>query len=174
MAVVLGETYPELFAAVGAHSGLPYASAHDAASAMAAMNGGQGGMKSAQPPAAAPRRRSAQAVPIIVFHGDRDHTVQQSNAAAIIEQAKAAHASETGADLQQRIERAATTRGRRYTRAIHADAGGRPRIEAWTLHGAGHAWSGGDASGSYTDAAGPDASAEMVRFFLAQPRAGSA
>jgi len=57
---------------------------------------------------------------------------------------------------------------------VHADARGQSRIEAWTLHGAGHAWSGGDARGSYTDASGPDASAEMVRFFLSQPRAGSA
>jgi poly(3-hydroxybutyrate) depolymerase len=111
MKVVLGQTCPELFAGVAAHSGLPYASAHDIPSAMAAMKGGRG---------------------------------------------------------------ATSPGGRSYTRNVQTDAAGTPQIEAWTLHGAGHAWSGGRASGSYTDGTGPDASAEMIRFFLALPRAGTA
>ncbi len=178
MAVILGETYPELFAAVGAHSGLPYASAHDIASAMAAMKGGRTGMAGLEPlpvAAAQARRQAASAVPTIVFHGDRDHTVQASNAAEIIRQAHQAHAAGAGAPaLTTRTEQATAAGGRRYSRTVHTDASGQPRIECWTLHGAGHAWSGGDTSGSYTDADGPDASMEMVRFFLAQPRAGSA
>ncbi len=124
--------------------------------------------------APAPRRKAAHAVPIIVFHGDRDHTVQQTNGAEIIQQANDAHAAEAGPVLQTRTHRGTAPGGRSYSRTVHADANGQPRIEAWTLHGAGHAWSGGDSSGSYTDDKGPDASAEMVRFFLAQPRAGSA
>ena len=177
MAVVLGETYPELFAGVGAHSGLPYGSAHDIPSAMAAMKGGRSGMVNLQGlpgSAPAPRRKATRAVPIIVFHGDRDHTVQQTNAAQIIQQANDAHAAEAGPALQTRTYCGTAPGGRSYSRTVHADANGQPRIEAWTLHGAGHAWSGGSASGSYTDGKGPDASAEMVRFFLAQPRAGSA
>jgi poly(hydroxyalkanoate) depolymerase family esterase len=177
MAVVLGETYPELFAAVGAHSGMPYGSAHDIPSALAAMKGGRSGLPHLQGlPGAAPtpRRKAEQAVPIIVFHGDRDHTVQQTNGAQIIQQAGDAHAAEAGIPLQTRVNRGTASGGRSYSRTVHADARGQSRIEAWTLHGAGHAWSGGDASGSYTDASGPDASAEMVRFFLSQPRAGSA
>jgi poly(hydroxyalkanoate) depolymerase family esterase len=177
MAVVLGETYPELFAGVGAHSGLPYGSAHDIPSAMAAMKGGRSGMVHLQSPASAaptPRRRAAQAVPIIVFHGDRDHTVRQTNGAEIIQQARDAHAAEAGTVLQTRMERGTAPGGRSYSRTVHADASGQPRMESWTLHGAGHAWSGGDERGSYTDGTGPDASAEMVRFFLGQPRAGSA
>jgi poly(hydroxyalkanoate) depolymerase family esterase len=176
MAVVLGETYPEVFAGVGAHSGLPYGSAHDVPSAMAAMKGGRSGMPGLQnlPGAAAgPRRKPVHAVPIIVFHGDRDHTVQHSNAAQIVHEAIEAHAAE-GTVLQPRSQRATAAGGRQYSRTVHADANEQSRIEAWTLHGAGHAWAGGDASGSYTDGQGPDASAEMVRFFLAQPRAGSA
>ena len=177
MAVVMGETYPELFAAVGAHSGLAYGSAHDVLSAMLAMKGGQSGMAHLQPaPGAepAPRRKAVQAVPTIVFHGDRDHTVQHANAEQIVRQASAAHAAEAGTELQARAERGTAAGGRSYSRTVHGDASGQSRMEAWTLHGAGHAWSGGDASGSYTDRNGPDASAEMVRFFLEQRRAGSA
>jgi poly(hydroxyalkanoate) depolymerase family esterase len=177
MAVVLGETYPEVFAGVGAHSGLPYGSAYDIPSAMLAMKGGHSGMPNLQnlPGAAAgPRRKPVHAVPTIVFHGDRDHTVQPSNAAQIVQEAIEAHAAEAGTVLQPRSQSATSAGGRSYSRTLHVDANGQSRIEAWTLHGAGHAWAGGDASGSYTDGRGPDASAEMVRFFLAQPRAGSA
>lgn len=175
MAVVLGETYPELIAGVGAHSGLAYGSAHDIPSAMAAMKAGRSGaMKSQGLPGAAPDtpRKAAQAVPTIVFHGDRDHTVQHRNGVAIIEQATAAHAGAAGAALQVRTERGSSG-GREYSRTIHVDIHGQHRIESWTLRGAGHAWSGGDPEGSYTDARGPDASAEMVRFFLAQTGTGS-
>lgn len=167
MAVVLGETYPELFAAVGAHSGLPYAAAHDIPSAMAAMKG-HPVMGQAHLPGTAndPRRPITQSVPVIVFHGDRDHTVQASNGERIAAQAVQAHALKM--TLTSTTEQGTASGGRRYTRTRHADASGRTRVEFWKLHGAGHAWSGGHPSGSFTDAAGPDASAEMLRFFLAQ------
>jgi poly(hydroxyalkanoate) depolymerase family esterase len=178
MAVVLGETYPELFAAVGAHSGLPFGIAHDIPSALAAMKGGRSGMpglKNVPAAAAAPRRKAVQAVPVIVFHGDRDHTVQQTNGAHIVQQARDAHGAQAGdARLRASTESGVAMGGRRFSRTVHADTDGQARIESWTLHGAGHAWSGGHASGSYTDGTGPDASAEMVRFFMALPRAGSA
>lgn len=177
MAVVLGETYPELFAGVGVHSGLPYGSAHDVPSALAAMKGGRSGMPGLKTAAAAagPRRKAMRAVPVIVFHGDRDHTVQQTNAEQIVQQALQAHGDEAGdAALRASTHSGVASGGRRFTRAVHADADGQVRIESWTVHGAGHAWSGGHASGSYTDSTGPDASAEMLRFFMALPRAGSA
>ena len=178
MAVVLGETYPELFAGVGAHSGLPYGSAHDIPSALAAMKGGRSGMpgmKSAPASANVKRRKATRPVPVIVFHGDRDHTVQRENGAQIVRQAQEAHEAESGAPPLNVSEQAGVASGgRRFSKAIHADAQGRVRIESWTLHGAGHAWSGGHESGSYTDRSGPDASSEMVRFFMSIPRAGSA
>lgn len=178
MAVVLGETYPELFAGVGAHSGLPYGSAHDIPSALGAMKGGRSGMpglKNGLGAAGAPPRKAAQAVPIIMFHGDRDRTVQQSNGEQILQQARDAHGAQAGdAGLHVSTQSGVTSGGRRFTRTVHADTEGQAWIESWTVHGAGHAWSGGHASGSYTDATGPDASAEMVRFFMALPRAGSA
>jgi poly(hydroxyalkanoate) depolymerase family esterase len=178
MALVLGETYPELVAGVGAHSGLPYGSAHDIPSALAAMKGGRSGMpglNDATGASAMPRARAVQAVPVIVFHGDRDHTVQQTNGAHIAQQARDAHGAQAGcAGLSSSTQAGVASGGRRFTRTVHADTEGQARIESWTLHGAGHAWSGGHASGSYTDDTGPDASAEMVRFFMALPRAASA
>lgn len=178
MAVVLGETYPDLFAGVGVHSGLPYRSAHDIPSAMAVMKGGRSGSPglpiTPNAPARAPNK-AVQAVPTIVFHGDRDHTVQHSNGTAIVQQAKEAYLAQPGATvLSANTQRGTTTGGRGFSRTVHADSTGHAHIEVWTIHGAGHAWSGGDARGSYTDRTGPDASAEMVRFFLALPRAGSA
>lgn len=174
MAVILGETYPERFAAVGAHSGLPYAAAHDIPSAMAVMRG-RPVMGHAHLPGTAhdPRRPTTQAVPVIVFHGDRDHTVQLSNGEHIAEQAVRGHARTAGASGLTTTTEQGTAGARRYTRTVHADTRGRPRVEVWTLHGAGHAWSGGDPAGSFTDRDGPDASVEMLRFFLAQTHAPS-
>lgn len=173
MAVILGQTHPELFAAVGAHSGLPYAAAHDIPSAMAAMKG-RVVMGRAHFPGTPedPRRPATQAVPMIVFHGDRDHTVLQSNGEQIVSQALAAFTSQAGNNgFKASSEEGTTDAGQRYTRTRHLGADGRCLVEAWALHGAGHAWSGGNAAGSYTDQKGPDASAEMLRFFLAQPAA---
>jgi len=178
MAVVLGETYPDLFAGVGVHSGLPYGSAHDVPSAMAAMKGGRSGLQGAQlAPNVAARatRKAAQAVPTIIFHGDRDHTVQHVNGAEIARQAMQAYIAELPqTQLNATTTEGIATGGRRFSRTVHADSMGDAHIEVWTIHGCGHAWSGGDPRGTYTDPAGPDASAEMVRFFLGLPRAGSA
>ncbi len=153
MAVILGVTYPDVFAAVGAHSGLPHGAAHDVASAFAAMHGGA--RKTAAP----------LPVPTIVFHGDQDRTVIASNGDAIIAQAVA---GQTAPLHKKAINGKDSRRSREHVRTVWADDTGRPRIEQWALHGGTHAWSGGSPAGSYTDAQGPDASAEMVRFFLAQ------
>ena len=154
MAVILGETYPDVFAAVGAHSGLPFAAAHDVASAFAAMKAG--------PAHAAAHTPRAGTVPTIVFHGDADHTVAIDNGDAIIRDATAQTAQST-------VFTGVAPGGRAYTQTVFTDAAGQPRAEYWRLRGAGHAWSGGSAQGSYTDPSGPDASAEMVRFFLQLP-----
>ena len=169
MAVVMGETYPDLFAGVGAHSGLPFGSAQDVPSAMATMKGGRSGMpglKDLPARPAASQRAATRCVPTIVFHGDRDHTVQQSNAAEIVKQAVNAQQTAAGGGQLTGSIQTGEARGRRYTRTVHTNASGQKVIESWVLHGAGHAWSGGDARGSYADGTGPDASAEMVRFFL--------
>lgn len=150
MAAILGRVYPELFAAVGVHSGLPAGAARDLASAIAAMQTGQG---SPSLPAGGP--------PTIVFHGDQDATVHPANGVAVVQAC--------AGGVAPRSERGRSAGGRTYTRHVHADAQGVVRAEHWVLHGAGHAWAGGSALGSYTDASGPDASREMWRFFLAHP-----
>ncbi len=104
--------------------------------------------------------RAGGAVPTIVFHGDRDTTVNLINGDQVIAQSKAA------ADLRTTVSRGESPGGIGYTRTVHTDGSGRPMLEQWVLHGAGHAWSGGSAAGSYTEPRGPDASREMMRFFL--------
>ena len=152
MAAILGDAYPDVFAAVGVHSGLPPGSASNAKTAFAAMR--QGAAPSVMQCAAAP--------PIIVFHGDRDTTVHPINGQQVV-------AMGAGARTPQ-SERGRSENGREFTRHVYEDGAGRVVAEHWVVHGAGHAWSGGSSSGSYTDAKGPDATAEMLRFFLAHPR----
>jgi poly(hydroxyalkanoate) depolymerase family esterase len=170
MAVILGHTYPEVFAAVGAHSGLPYGAAHGAASAFAAMHGGLAQAIAGWPPLgaidAATRAASMPAVPTIVFHGDHDPTVAVSNGDAIVAQVLAA--SQASALFENQCLEPASAASRGYTSTAYTTPQGRTLVEQWTLHGGSHAWSGGSPEGSYTEAQGPNASAEMVRFFLSQ------
>jgi poly(3-hydroxybutyrate) depolymerase len=105
-------------------------------------------------------------VPAIVFHGDQDATVHPSNGQAIVRQFAPGGAK---APLRQVEDRGQGGAGRGYTRTMMMDDAGRVVAEHWVVHGAGHAWAGGSTAGSYADPAGPDASAEMLRFFLAQP-----
>jgi poly(hydroxyalkanoate) depolymerase family esterase len=162
MAAILGATYPDLYAAVGVHSGLAPGSAHDLPSALQAMQ--QGGR--------ARQMRVDRAVPLIIFHGDCDSTVQPCNADHLVEQWTATIGPSTpGATAATAtVHQGQVPGGRAYTREIYTDHRGQPIVEWWTIHGAGHAWSGGSRSGTYTDPAGPDASRELARFFLEHPR----
>jgi len=170
MAVILAETYPELIAGIGAHSGLPFAAAHDVTTAFGAMRSGAGAPKAPpRPPEDPPGARPilVRPVPTIVFHGDRDRTVDASNGSEIASRAVArATARANGRPPRATVERGSAAGGRTFIRTVHSDGDDRPIVEEWVLHGAGHAWSGGSSGGSFTDANGPDASAEMVRFFL--------
>jgi poly(hydroxyalkanoate) depolymerase family esterase len=155
MAAVMAATYPDLYAAVGVHSGLPHRAAHDVASAFAAMNHG---------PSATSARRAGRAVPLIVFHGDRDRIVARANADRLV--ADALGTANPG--VARTITPGRVPDGHAYTRAVYKDRNDQTLIEQWIVHGAGHAWSGGTAGGSYTDPRGPDASAELIRFFTEQ------
>ena len=151
-AAIMGERYPDLYAAIGVHSGLACGAANSMASAFAAMQ--RGGA-----PLVTPAPNGGVVIPTIVFHGDKDKTVNVINGGQVIAQCKAA-AKLTSASTE------GETAGLRYTRTVQSDDRGRPVLEAWILHGAGHAWSGGNSAGSFTSPNGPNASREMLRFFL--------
>jgi poly(hydroxyalkanoate) depolymerase family esterase len=156
---VMGATYPDLYAAIGVHSGLACGVAGDLISAFAAMRRGGSGNSSAT--SAIPDDRPP--IPTIVFHGDRDTIVHPRNADQVITQSMRAP------NWQKKVRRGQVPGGHAYTCTIHTDANGQAMLEQWCIHGAGHAWSGGSPSGSYTDPRGPDAAREMLRFFRDHP-----
>jgi poly(hydroxyalkanoate) depolymerase family esterase len=153
-ASIMGQAYPDLYAAIGVHSGLACGAARDMQSALTAMQrGGHGQARS-------DRRRL---VPTIVFHGERDTTVHARNADAVVVQAV------QGVSLRTTQESGQVPNGHAYTRTLHTDGDGKTLVENWTVQGAGHAWFGGSPAGSFTDPRGPDATREMLRFFLEHP-----
>ncbi|MGC2076951.1 MAG: PHB depolymerase family esterase [Xanthobacteraceae bacterium] len=158
-AAVMGATYPDLYAAIGVHSGLACGAANDIPSAFAAMR--QGDLADALGSAdISPVLRNGQAVPTIVFHGDRDTTVHPRNGDHVIARSLKTTSSE------KTKHRGRVPGGHAYTRTIHTDSSGHAIFEHWEIHGAAHAWSGGNPAGSFTDPRGPDATREMLRFFL--------
>ena len=163
MAVIMGRTYPDLFTAVGCHSGLPHRSATDTMSALSAMRAGSD-LTSAK------QTMPLASVPIIVFHGDVDNTVHQKNSADVVRQSIECHRAQAPHDAGEMtvLEETGEDSGRSFTRHTHCGKTGDVVAEQWTIHGTGHAWSGGNLRGSYTDTRGPDASREMLRFFMRQ------
>ncbi|HTJ91438.1 MAG TPA: PHB depolymerase family esterase [Acidocella sp.] len=151
-AAIMGATYSDLYAAIGVHSGLACGAAIDLPSAFVAMRQGGADDRAIS--------NDGPSVPTIVFHGDCDRMVHPTNGVQILEQ------SLRTASTPEEVHRGQVPGGHCYTRTIHADASGRGLIEHWNIHGAGHAWSGGSPAGSYTDPRGPDATREMLRFFL--------
>lgn len=148
-ALIIAEAYPDIFSAVGVHSGLPSGAARDIPSAFSAMRSGSTGKSRRNP------------VPTIIFHGTADSTVHPDNGRAVESQALTALAG-----LKRSASTGTSAGGRRFTLTSHSRSDGRSLVEHWQIDGAGHAWAGGLPAGSYTDPTGPDASREMLRFFL--------
>ncbi len=160
MASIMIDAYPELYAAAGVHSGLPARCAHDLPSALAAMKGGR---RAAKRPLPDMPDSNASPRPLIVFHGDADATVHVMNGRRIL------HGFDTRPGTGGEEHLGGGAAGRAYTVARLVSADGID-AELWTIHGAAHAWTGGNARGSFTDPTGPNASAEMLRFFLDHPQ----
>lgn len=165
MAVILGEEYPDLYAAVGVHSGMPSGVATDLMSALRTMSTGPDVV-----PASSPRR--SHDIPTIVFHGDEDRTVHPSNGEAIHKRSGARKRRKASATTASTVRSTEThTREMPGLRAVtrsNRSSDGVSEAELWVVHGGGHAWAGGSPTAAYTESRGPDASREMVRFFLQQ------
>ena len=157
MSAVVAELYPDIFAAVGVHSGLP-------AGAAQSMIGAFGAMRRGGPV------QTATAIPTIIFHGTADKTVHPDNGEHVSDAARAALGN-NGVELVKN-EKTVRTKGERPAqKTSYLDNSGKPHVEHWTINDGGHAWSGGDAAGSYTDPQGPSASAAMLAFFLQHKKA---
>lgn len=159
MAALLGREYPDVFAAVGVHSGLQAGAAHNVMGALSAMKHG------ARPAAGTPAPGAVAAAPLIVFHGDADTTVHARNGEQLVQTARAS----APGTVELGTHQGQSAGGQGYTRTVYGLAGA-PVAEHWVLHGGGHAWAGGHAQGSHTDPRGVSATREMLRFFLEHPR----
>ncbi len=159
MAEILAATYPDVFAAVGVHSGLPYRSAVDVPSAFAAMKGTAAANSELPAVYESPCRK-------IIIHGGADATVHPMNGERILDQAG------RGATPLERVDLEWRTEGTRVSRTVLKDPAGQPVVEHFFVEGGGHAWFGGDPRGSFTQTIGVDASRIMVRFFLQRGPAG--
>ena len=146
-AAAIAAAYPEIYAAVGVHSGLPVGAARSGLSALVAMRAGSAGVQQSVP------------MPTIIFHGDKDEVVNPRNGRAI-----AARAVATFPALTETVKNGKSTAAFRKT--AHRGSNRKSYCEYWAIAGAGHAWSGGNPAGSFAQATGPDASREMMRFFM--------
>lgn len=158
MAYIVGSVYADIFAAIGVHSGLLYRGVNNIFSALAAMKAGseQAGQTSEiTEQELAPRITQ----PLIIFHGDNDQVVHAQNAIDLM----AYHHQQEFFKQHSHHE---SEKNYSHTRTIYKDANGADLAEKWIIHGAGHAWSGGCVDGNFTDPKGPDASFEMLRFFM--------
>lgn len=161
MAAILGATYPDLFAGLAVHSGLPYAAATSQESAFRAMahgapdGSGRGVVLDA----------IVERLPTIVIHGTSDAIVSRVNGERMVEQWLGANGLDGEPQHPAEIVRERVIGGHAYTRSRWSDGSGRPLVEYLEVEGLGHAWSGGAAGAAWTDARGPDASAAIWRFF---------
>jgi poly(hydroxyalkanoate) depolymerase family esterase len=171
MALILAVCYPDLFAAVAIHSGLPYGSAHDVSSAFAVM--GAAGVTRAPDGRSIHAAMGERARPVqsLVIHGTADRTVAPQNSQRVLAQLMHANhlaAPETCAHhpgTPSLSQHGRPDGGLPYTRLRWLDGRGALMHESIEVEGLGHAWSGGIPGGSHTDPRGPSASEAIWAFF---------
>ncbi len=176
MSVILGATYPDVFAAVGVHSGLAYQAAASLAQAARAMRRGVPDPLQQGSAAYTAMGDHSRVVPTIVFHGMADSVVAPLNGDQVVQQWMQtdylASDKNYAADYQQpsSIATGQVPGGYSYLKAVWNAPSGEVVQAYWKIDGMGHAWSGGNPACSYTDPRGPDATAAMYRFFMDHPR----
>jgi poly(hydroxyalkanoate) depolymerase family esterase len=162
MAVNTAASYPELFAAVASHSGIPYRAASDVPHAISVMHGG-----SPDPAILAYALQDAlsgRRLPLIAVHGGADAVVSPTNSRQLAAQwAGVLHLSASPAERS-------TDGGLGVERTRWNAADGGTMVELVIVDGVGHAWAGGSPEGTFTDARGPDASRLILDFLLAHHR----
>jgi len=170
MTVILGATYPDVFAAIGVHSGLEYQAATDATSALSASAYGGPDPKAQGDTAFMAMGSNARSVPVIVFHGDSDPVVNVVNGQQVITQWTETD-TRAGAAVGAGASDMGSAGGKTYTHTTYAGpSGGKTLLESYVVHGLGHAWSGGSTAGTFTDPNAPDASAIIWAFFASHGR----
>jgi poly(3-hydroxybutyrate) depolymerase len=172
MSVILAFSYPDLYAAMASHSGVPYAAASNVVEALAVMQGNMAEGAALGALAKTAMGSMARPIPSIVFQGGSDPVVNAKNAVKLVAQLAEARGEPIDEKSPtNKIEPGETSEGYHYIRSTFGSQD--KAIEFWLIRELGHAWSGGSAEGTFTDAKGPKASAEMMRFFFEHPRTGS-
>lgn len=175
MSVIMGATYPDIFAAIGVHSGLEYQAATSQNQVLRVSR--RGGPDPIRQGKAAYDAMSnfARIIPTIVFHGTNDYIVNPINGRQVVQQWMQTNFFASNETYQADFNNPSSTRvdqvpaGRSYTVFTWDDNDGYELQEYWKVEGMGHRWSGGKYGGSYTDSLGPDASLAMYTFFMNHP-----
>lgn len=181
MSVIMGATYPDMFAAISVGAGLEYKAATSVTGAYTAMSSGGPNPIQQGDLAYSAMGEHKRVVPVILFHGTADYTVAPINAHQILSQwAQTNDRASDGLDNNNIDDTADQTLpgtvsgGRSYTQYIYKDTAGKTVMEKYMIEGMGHAWSGGSTSGSYTDPKGPNATKLSWNFFKNHPKNGDA
>ncbi|KZE11040.1 PHB depolymerase family esterase [Priestia aryabhattai] len=181
MSVIMGATYPDIFAAISVGAGLEYKAATSVTGAYTAMSSGGPNPIQQGDLAYSAMGEHKRVVPVILFHGTADYTVAPINAHQILSQwAQTNDRASDGLDNNNIDDTADQTLpgtvsgGRSYTQYIYKDTAGKTVMEKYMIEGMGHAWSGGSTSGSYTDPKGPNATKLSWNFFKNHPKNGDA
>ena len=171
MTTALSAAYPDLYAAVGVHSGLEYEAATRPSQALSALQSGGPDPQRKGRAAYEAMGEHANPVPTIVFHGTRDSTVAPINGQQVTEQAIQTidlaidGRDDADVDLDPELQRRGTINGTNYTNRVFRTSAGYLAVEQYVIEGLGHAWSGGAPDAAFATPAGPDASRLMWAFF---------